>query len=247
MEDAMEKPDAAEFSSERLMDGIRLELKGRWTLDSPAIEAKAEALAAEGGGARQVVFDLAQVTRLDTAGAWLIGRVRQALASRGAETKFQSIRPEYAILLREAGYRALGIPRPLAHLPYGEHCVPRGAHHRAHQFPRRRDSCAARNLSAAPLRRDDLHRRSHRPINAARARGAADSHHGRRPLGLRNHRRAWLDEAAGGDRCADCPRVAARRYPHRPAHSRPCCEPAPAHLPRRYGGHFRRAPCELAL
>jgi phospholipid/cholesterol/gamma-HCH transport system permease protein len=112
MEDAMEKPDAAEFSSERLMDGIRLELKGRWTLDSPAIEAKAEALAAEGGGARQVVFDLAQVTRLDTAGAWLIGRVRQALASRGAETKFQSIRPEYAILLREAGYRALGMPRP---------------------------------------------------------------------------------------------------------------------------------------
>lgn len=104
--------DGAEFSSERLADGIKLDLAGRWTVDSPAIEAKADALLAESRGARRVILDLGRVARLDTAGAWLIDRARQTLDSKGVDAKFQSVRPEYEILLREAGYRALAMPRP---------------------------------------------------------------------------------------------------------------------------------------
>src|ERR1700716_4131949 len=108
----MDLADGPEFSSQRLGDTVRLNLDGRWTVDaSAAIEARADALLAESDGARQVVFDLGRVARLDTAGAWLIDRARQTLDAKGVDAKLESVRPEYEILLREARYRALAAPR----------------------------------------------------------------------------------------------------------------------------------------
>ncbi|MGH6834628.1 MAG: ABC transporter permease [Methylocella sp.] len=116
----MDLPDDPEFSSERLGDAVRLSLGGQWTVKaSAAIEAQADALLAESDGARRVVFDLGRVARLDTAGAWLIDRARQKLDAKGVDAKLESVRPEYEILLREARYRALPLPRA----PSGSHIV----------------------------------------------------------------------------------------------------------------------------
>ena len=105
--------EGPEFSSERLDHSLRLRLGGRWTVESSAtLEARADGLLEAGGGARQVVFDLGQVTKLDTAGAWLIDRARQSLGAQGIEARFGSMRPEYEILLRESHYRSCPAPRP---------------------------------------------------------------------------------------------------------------------------------------
>jgi phospholipid/cholesterol/gamma-HCH transport system permease protein len=108
----MDLPDGPEFSSQRMGDTVTLNLGGHWTVDaSAAIEARADALLVEGDGARRVVLDLGRVGRLDTAGAWLIDRARQTLAAKGVDARLESVRPEYAILLREARYRTLAVPR----------------------------------------------------------------------------------------------------------------------------------------
>jgi phospholipid/cholesterol/gamma-HCH transport system permease protein len=109
----MDLPDGPEFFSQRLGDVVTLNLGGRWTVDaSAAIEARADALLVESDGARRVVLDLGHVARLDTAGAWLIDRARQTLDAKGVDARLESVRPEYEILLREARYRALAVPRP---------------------------------------------------------------------------------------------------------------------------------------
>ena len=106
-------PDGPEFSSQRLGDTVTLNLGGRWTVDaSAAIEARADALLVESDGARRVVLDLGRVARLDTAGAWLIDRARQTLDAKGVDARLELVRPEYEILLREARYHALAVPRP---------------------------------------------------------------------------------------------------------------------------------------
>jgi phospholipid/cholesterol/gamma-HCH transport system permease protein len=107
----MDFPDGPEFSSEKQGDAVRLALGGRWTVDaSAAIEAKAEALMAESRDARRVVLDLGRISRLDTAGAWLIDRARQTLTAKGIDATLESVRPEFEILLHEAKYHTLIIP-----------------------------------------------------------------------------------------------------------------------------------------
>jgi len=103
--------DGPEFSSERLGEALKLALAGRWTVDaSAAIEARADALVADSGDARRVVFDLGRITRLDTAGAWLIDRARQTLSAKGIDARLESVRPEFEILLREARYHQVVVP-----------------------------------------------------------------------------------------------------------------------------------------
>ncbi len=100
------------FSSERSGDAVRLKLAGHWTLDACAgIENGAEALAQEAQGSSRAILDLSDVQRLDTAGAWLIDRTRQELDSKGVPAQFESIRPEFGILLKEAHYRAFDPPK----------------------------------------------------------------------------------------------------------------------------------------
>jgi phospholipid/cholesterol/gamma-HCH transport system permease protein len=47
------------------------------------------------------IFDFSEVERMDTAGAWLIHRTRKNLEKGGAEVIFDSISPEYGVLLDE--------------------------------------------------------------------------------------------------------------------------------------------------
>ncbi len=132
----MNLPDGPDFSSERLGDALTLALGGRWTVDaSAAIERRADALVGDIGDARQVGFDLGRITRLDTAGAWLIDRARQTLSAKGIDARLESVRPEFEILLREARYHKVVLPprrvgSPLARLAAGflEAAVSAGAY-----------------------------------------------------------------------------------------------------------------------
>jgi phospholipid/cholesterol/gamma-HCH transport system permease protein len=108
----MDLQDDPTFTSERSGDAVRLRLSGHWTLDaSAALETEAKALFTGAGAARKAVLDLRNVSRLDTAGAWLIDKTRQDLAAKGVDASFESISPEHGLLLQEAGYRVFNAPR----------------------------------------------------------------------------------------------------------------------------------------
>jgi phospholipid/cholesterol/gamma-HCH transport system permease protein len=91
--------------------GARLALAGDWTLSaSRRLEQKAQDLVQLGSKARFVTFDLADVSRLDTAGAWLINRARQTLARENVGVALAHVRPEHDLLLDEAAWRDFAAP-----------------------------------------------------------------------------------------------------------------------------------------
>ncbi|MDR3407274.1 MAG: MlaE family lipid ABC transporter permease subunit [Methylovirgula sp.] len=99
-------PQTPDFSSARIDDALRFSFAGSWTIDAArALQDKVEQLIAEARGAAQAVFDLGEIERLDTSGAFLIDRTRQDLRDWGIETRFERVRPEFQILLSEARYR----------------------------------------------------------------------------------------------------------------------------------------------
>ncbi len=102
-------PQNPGFSSEPFGDTVRFGLAGDWTIGtSRAIELAAERLLATAAVSRCAILDFGGVDRLDTAGAWLLDRTRQSLVAKGVDTRIERLRPEYGILLREAGYRDFG-------------------------------------------------------------------------------------------------------------------------------------------
>jgi phospholipid/cholesterol/gamma-HCH transport system permease protein len=89
-------------------DGVVLSLAGMWIVAAGSgLEAAAGSLASAAQGAKNVIFDLAGVQRLDTAGAWVIDRTRAQLAEKGTTVAYRGARPEYALLIKEAGYRQI--------------------------------------------------------------------------------------------------------------------------------------------
>ncbi len=58
-------------------------------------------MVAAAGSAQSAIFDLGNVERLDTAGAWLVDRSRRSLLALGIATRIERLRPEYKILLAE--------------------------------------------------------------------------------------------------------------------------------------------------
>lgn len=94
------------FSTRRAEDGLHLILTGSWTSETGrSAEGLTDDLLAEATKTDRAWLDLAHVERLDTAGAWLIDRTRQAFEQKGIATEFAGARPEFATLLKEAHYR----------------------------------------------------------------------------------------------------------------------------------------------
>jgi phospholipid/cholesterol/gamma-HCH transport system permease protein len=101
------------FLSEPQGDGLRLTLTGAWTIEGSAeLERAGESLVADGTGMREITLDLDSVERLDTAGAWVIDRSRDALARSGAQMTYETARPEYRLLLEESKYVECPPPKP---------------------------------------------------------------------------------------------------------------------------------------
>ena len=103
---------APSFAGNPTADGVNFALAGDWTLAAGArLETAAAALAREGRGRRRAVIDISAIGALDTAGAWIIDRTRQTLASAGVEANLEGVKPEHATLLREAGFRPTTAPQ----------------------------------------------------------------------------------------------------------------------------------------
>ena len=95
-------------------DGLVLSLAGDWTVaNSAALEATADSLTEPARRAAGAVLDLSRVNRLDTAGAWAIDRARAELSESGVAASYRGARPEFALLLKEAGYTPITPPKPI--------------------------------------------------------------------------------------------------------------------------------------
>lgn len=101
------------YSVERTADAVRFALAGRWTIEgSAALEAAAQRMPDEGKGATRVVLDLSGIEALDTAGAWLLDRVRVLLGESGVQAEFADVDAGRATLIEEARYRRFVQPAP---------------------------------------------------------------------------------------------------------------------------------------
>lgn len=104
-------PQPPQFSA--LSDGpsVRLTLAGSWTIDASAkLERSGRDLVPAAQKARAAIFDLGDLERLDTAGAWLIDRSRRDLKAKGIDSSIEHVRPEFKILLDEVDARDVTIP-----------------------------------------------------------------------------------------------------------------------------------------
>jgi phospholipid/cholesterol/gamma-HCH transport system permease protein len=85
--------------------------EGSWLIaDAAAIDRRLRTLELPRG--REVMFDLAAIERLDTAGAWLLLRTEHALVERGNQVEVANLRPSFAPLLAQLRSRGAGPPPP---------------------------------------------------------------------------------------------------------------------------------------
>ncbi len=104
-------PAAPSIARQDLADGVRLALAGDWTLDAGAgLEREAAELLRAAAAAHRAVLDISAIRALDTAGAWVIDRSRQAIAATGVQATLVGVSAEHATLLREAHYREAEAP-----------------------------------------------------------------------------------------------------------------------------------------
>jgi phospholipid/cholesterol/gamma-HCH transport system permease protein len=91
---------------------------GEWLVETAAaLDRRLRALEMPRG--RRVTLDLAQIDRLDTAGAWLLLRTEQDLTAQGNAVEMRNLRPSFEPLIDQV--RAAGTVAPARH--------PRPAHH----------------------------------------------------------------------------------------------------------------------
>ena len=82
-----------------------LALAGEWIVGAGhQLEAAGASLLSLAKDAKRVIFDLAGLQRMDTAGAWFIDRAEVELAAAGASVSYRGEQPKHDILLKEAGY-----------------------------------------------------------------------------------------------------------------------------------------------
>lgn len=94
------------FAAKMIGEDLHVSLIGDWTLAaSDELEHAASQMLASAHRALNVTLDLDQVARIDTAGAWLIDRVRTDLAARGINVQYGATRPDFDLLLREAKFQ----------------------------------------------------------------------------------------------------------------------------------------------
>jgi phospholipid/cholesterol/gamma-HCH transport system permease protein len=98
-------PDVVEQTS----GGVkRLSLTGAWTLAaSRRLERQAKSIVQQGRKAGTVVLDMSQIARLDTAGALLLNRIREALAGAGATVTVEGATADHQLLLDETSFAAV--------------------------------------------------------------------------------------------------------------------------------------------
>ena len=100
------------FSAQQDKGTLRASLRGVWTSQTAhEAEPVCAELAAALTGQTSVQLDLAGVERLDTAGAWLISRIGHGVAESKGKVDYANMKPEHAVLLDAAQYRAFAAPQ----------------------------------------------------------------------------------------------------------------------------------------
>lgn len=117
--DAADKARAAANAAPKIdvaeQDGARLiRLSGRWVSQSVSlVDDKMRGL--EKSGAQQAtIVDISAISGLDTAGAWLIERLRQRLVTQNQDAHVEGVRESWLPLMEEVGgavERALDVPK----------------------------------------------------------------------------------------------------------------------------------------
>ncbi|MFP3944444.1 MAG: ABC transporter permease [Alphaproteobacteria bacterium] len=78
---------------------LTVSASGRWTVRHIAeVDEALRGIAANG---RRAVLDLSGIDRLDTAGAWMIERIRRRLSEEGMKVDLSGARPDHESLLRQ--------------------------------------------------------------------------------------------------------------------------------------------------
>ncbi len=88
----------------------RLAARGRW-ITSRLAGVAGELDRVQPGPAGGATIDLAEVTAMDTAGAWLVERTRVRLAASGAAVELTGVKPDHLRLIERV--RRAGMPEPL--------------------------------------------------------------------------------------------------------------------------------------
>lgn len=117
--DAADKASAAANVAPKIdlaeRDGARLiSLSGRWISQSVSIVDKKMRELEKVGGSQAVIIDATDVAGLDTAGAWLIERLRQKLLSQEIDVRLEGVKPAWLPLMEEVGnsvVRTLDVPQ----------------------------------------------------------------------------------------------------------------------------------------
>lgn len=107
--DAAPKIDLAEHDDARL-----IKLSGRWISQSVSSVDKKMRELEKVGGSQAVIIDATDVAGLDTAGAWLIERLRQRLLSQQIDVRLEGVKPAWLPLVEEVGnsvVRTLDVPQ----------------------------------------------------------------------------------------------------------------------------------------
>ena len=96
---------APNFVEKMIGDRLHLILSGEWTLAfSAQVENASQHLQKSAHRALKVTIDLDHVERIDTAGAWLVDRVRAGLIAHGIDADYGATGADFALLLSEAKY-----------------------------------------------------------------------------------------------------------------------------------------------
>jgi phospholipid/cholesterol/gamma-HCH transport system permease protein len=99
-------PAKPAFTTKIVGERLHVILTGEWTINASAeLERAAREVLAAAHRALKVTIDLDKVERIDTAGAWLVDRVRTDLMAHGIDAEFGVTRNEFALLLSEAKYQ----------------------------------------------------------------------------------------------------------------------------------------------
>ena len=93
------------FVEKTIGERLHLILTGAWAISSSAeLEGAARLLQSAAHRGSKVTLDLDKVERIDTAGAWMIDRVRTAIVAHGIDAEYGVTRPEFELLLAQAKY-----------------------------------------------------------------------------------------------------------------------------------------------
>ncbi len=101
------------FTQGTTAQALRFGLGGCWVISAPALEATATQLEAAARNAQHIEIDLGEIIALDTAGAWLIDRMRCAIKAHGGDVRLVGARREHDILLGAAHYRPFDVKPPV--------------------------------------------------------------------------------------------------------------------------------------